>query len=195
MNYIPIVLEQTSNGEKSYDIFSKLLNDRIILLTGEINDNLASLIISQLLYLDSINTKDIYLYINSPGGSINAGMAIYDTMNYITSDVATICIGSAMSMGSFLLAAGKFGKRYSLQNSEIMIHQPYGGMQGVVSDIDIHAKRLLKTKDKMIQLLATMTNNTIDKIKNDIERDTFMNPNEALSYGIVDEVLKNKVQK
>ena len=148
MNYVPYILEQTESGERGYDIYSRLLKDRIILLTGEINDDISSVIVSQLLYLDSVNTNDISLYINSPGGSITAGMAIYDTIHYINSRVNTICIGMAMSMGAFLLASTS-GKRYALPHSEIMIHQPYGGMQGVVSDIDIQAKRLIKTKEKI----------------------------------------------
>lgn len=193
MNYVPIVLEQTNNGERSYDIFSRLLNDRIIMLTGEINDQMASVIVSELLYLDSkSSTEDIYIYINSPGGSINAGLAIYDTMNYISAPVSTICIGSAMSMGAFLLASGAKGKRFALENAEIMIHQPYGGMQGVVSDIDIHAKRLLRTKDHINKLLSSMTNQSMEKIRLDCERDNFMSSNEAKEYGLVDEVLKKK---
>ncbi len=193
MNYIPIVLEQTKSGERSYDIFSRLLNDRIIMLTGEINDQMASVIVSELLYLDSKSrTDDIYLYINSPGGSINAGMAIYDTMNYISAPVSTICIGSAMSMGAFLLASGAKGKRFSLENAEIMIHQPYGGMQGVVSDIDIHAKRLLKTKDHISKLLSDMTGQSLEKVTLDCERDNFMSAKEALEYGLIDDVLKQR---
>lgn len=194
MNYIPIVLEQTKSGERSFDIYSRLLNERIIILNGEIDDNLASLIVSELLYLDSISQDDIYLYINSPGGSINAGMAIYDTMNYILSDVSTICLGSAMSMGAFLLASGTKGKRYSLENSEIMIHQPFGGMQGVVSDINIHAKRLLKTKANMYKILSQLTNKDINKIEDDCERDNFMSAKEALEYGIIDDILKRKTK-
>ena len=192
MNYIPYILEQSENGERGYDIFSRLLKDRIILLTGEINDNISSIIISQLLYLDSINNEPIWIYINSPGGSITSGLAIYDTINYISSKVNTICIGMAMSMAAFLLAATT-GKRYALPHSEIMIHQPYGGMQGVVSDIDIQAKRLLKTKEQMNQLLAIHTNQPVEKIEKDTERDYYMTPIEALEYSIIDEILTKKI--
>lgn len=188
MNYIPYVLEPTDNGERGYDIYSRLLKDRIILLTGEINDSTASIIVSELLYLDSINKEDIWLYINSPGGSITAGLAIYDTINYINSKVNTICIGMAMSMAAFLLAATT-GIRYSLPHSEIMIHQPYGGMQGVVSDIDIQAKRLIKTKRKMNELLAYHTKNSLEKISNDTERDYYLSADEALAYNLIDEIL------
>ena len=188
MNYIPYVLEKTSNGERSYDIFSRLLQDRIILLTGEINDTLSTLIISELLYLDSINNNDINLYISSPGGSIIAGLAIYDTMNMITSKVNTIAIGMAASMAAFILAAGT-GKRKALPNAEIMIHQPYGGMEGVATDIDIQARRLLKTKEKLNQMLAVLCNKEISKIEKDTERDYYMNPIEALEYQIIDEII------
>ena len=188
MNYIPYVLEKTSNGERSYDIFSRLLQDRIILLTGEINDSLSTLIISELLYLDSINTNDINLYISSPGGSIIAGLAIYDTINMISSKVNTIAIGMAASMAAFLLASGT-GKRKALPNAEIMIHQPYGGMEGVASDVDIQARRLLRTKEKINQLLATMCNKEITKIEKDTERDYYMNASEALDYQIIDEIV------
>lgn len=192
MNYIPYVLESFEQGERSYDIYSRLLKDRIIMLTGEINDNVSSLVISQLLYLDTISNDDIYIYINSPGGSITAGLAIYDTMNYIQSPVNTICVGMAMSMAAFLLAGGEKGKRYALANSEIMIHQPIGGMQGQVTDIDIQAKRLIRTKRLMNELLAKMTNQPINKISFDTERDYFMDANESLSYGIIDKILEKK---
>ena len=188
MNYIPYVLEQNDQGERGYDIFSRLLKDRIILLVGEIDDNLSSLIISELLFLDSQDNGDISLYINSPGGSITAGLAIYDTIHYINSKVNTICVGMAMSMAAFLLASTS-GKRYALPHSEIMIHQPHGGMQGVVTDIDIQTKRLLKTKAQMNSLLAMHTNHTIDEITNDTERDFYMDSKEALHYGIIDEII------
>ncbi len=188
MNYIPYVLEQNDQGERGYDIFSRLLKDRIILLVGEIDDNLSSLIISELLFLDSQDNGDISLYINSPGGSITAGLAIYDTIHYIKSKVNTICVGMAMSMAAFLLASTS-GKRYALPHSEIMIHQPHGGMQGVITDIDIQTKRLLKTKAQMNSLLAMHTNHTIDEITNDTERDFYMDSKEALNYGIIDEII------
>lgn len=191
MNYVPYILEQTESGERGYDIYSRLLKDRIILLTGEINDDISSVIVSQLLYLDSVNTNDISLYINSPGGSITAGMAIYDTIHYINSRVNTICIGMAMSMGAFLLASTS-GKRYALPHSEIMIHQPYGGMQGVVSDIDIQAKRLIKTKKLMNELLAYHTKKELSIIECDTERDYYMSADEALEYNLIDEILKSK---
>ena len=191
MNYIPYVLEQTDQGERGYDIYSRLLKDRIILLTGEIDDNISSLIISQLLYLDSMDNTDIYLYINSPGGSITAGLAIYDTIHYIKSKVNTICVGMSMSMGAFLLASAT-GKRYALPNSEIMIHQPSGVMQGVVTDIDIQAKRLIKTKMKMNYLLAKHTNHSIDEITKATERDYYMDAEEAKNYCIIDEIITNK---
>lgn len=191
MNYIPYVLEQNENGERGYDIYSRLLKDRIILLVGEINDEMSSIIVSELLFLDSQNNEDINIYINSPGGSITSGMAIYDTIHYISSKVNTICIGMAMSMGAFLLASTS-GRRYALPHSEIMIHQPYGGIEGVVSDIDIQAKRLLKTKSQMIELLAKYTKKDIDIIKNDIERDYYMSPDDALAYGLIDEIIIKK---
>lgn len=191
MNYIPYVLEQNENGERGYDIYSRLLKDRIILLVGEINDEMSSIIVSELLFLDSQNNEDINIYINSPGGSITSGMAIYDTIHYISSKVNTICIGMAMSMGAFLLASTS-GRRYALPHSEIMIHQPYGGIEGVVSDIDIQAKRLLKTKSQMIELLAKYTKKDINTIKNDIERDYYMSPDDALAYGLIDEIIIKK---
>ena len=189
MNYVPYVLEKTSNGERSYDIFSRLLQDRIILLTGEINDNVSSIVISELLYLDSLNNNDINIYISSPGGSIVSGLAIYDTINMINSKVNTIVVGMAASMGAFILSSGT-GKRIALPNAEIMIHQPYGGMEGVASDIDIMAKRLLKTKEKINQILANNCNKSIQEIEKDTERDHYMNAKEALDYKLIDEILE-----
>ena len=189
MNYIPYVLEKSSNGERSYDIFSRLLQDRIILLTGEINDNVSSIIVSELLYLDSLNSNDINIYISSPGGSIVSGLAIYDTINMINSKVNTIVIGMAASMAAFILASGT-GKRKALPNAEIMIHQPYGGMEGVASDIDIQAKRLLRTKERINQLLALHCKKDIQQIEKDTERDYYMNAKEALDYNLIDEIIE-----
>ncbi len=189
MNIIPTVVEKFSNREYAYDLYSRLLNDRIVFLNGEINDNLASIIVCELLYLDSLNHQDIYLYINSPGGSITSGMAIYDTMNYIKSDVKTICVGLAASMGAFILANGTKGKRCSLSNSEIMIHQPLGGTQGQATDIKIAAERILKIKEKLNNILANVTGKDLKTIENDTERDNFMDPEEALSYGLIDEII------
>ena len=182
-NLVPMVVEQTSKGERSYDIFSRLLKDRIIMLSGEVNDVTANLVVAQLLFLESEDPdKDIHLYINSPGGSITSGMAIYDTMQYIKPDVSTICIGMAASMGAFLLSSGAKGKRFALPNAEIMIHQPLGGFQGQATDIDIHAKRILKIKDKLNQILSENTNQPLEKIKVDVERDYFMEASEAVEY-------------
>lgn len=192
MNYVPIVVEQNGNGERAFDIYSRLLQDRIILLSGEINDHMANIIISELLYLDSINHNDISLYINSPGGSITSGFAIYDTMNYIKSNVNTICVGMAASMGAFLLASGS--KRFALENSEIMIHQPLGGAKGQATDISIAAKRILKLKDKINTILSQKTNQDKAVIEADTERDFFMDASEALRYGIIDEVIKKVVK-
>ncbi|VYU26024.1 ATP-dependent Clp endopeptidase proteolytic subunit ClpP [Clostridium tertium] len=193
MSLVPMVVEQTSRGERSYDIFSRLLKDRIIMLSGEINDTVSNLVVAQLLFLESEDPdKDIHLYINSPGGSITAGMAIYDTMQYIKSDVSTICIGMAASMGSFLLSSGAKGKRFALPNSEIMIHQPLGGFQGQATDFDIHAKRILKIKESLNTILSENTNQPIEKIKADVERDYFMTADEAMNYGLVDKVITNK---
>ena len=189
MNIIPTVIEKSSNKEYAYDLYSRLLNDRIVFINGEITDNLASIVVSELLYLDSINHDDIYIYINSPGGAITSGMAIYDTMNYIKSDVKTICIGLAASMGAFLLAAGTKGKRCSLPNSEIMIHQPLGGTSGQATDIKIAAERILKIKDKLNKILSSVTGNDIKKIEKDTERDNFMDPEDALSYGLIDKII------
>jgi ATP-dependent Clp protease protease subunit len=188
-----MVVEQTSKGERSYDIFSRLLKDRIIMLSGEVNDVTANLVVAQLLFLESEDPdKDIHLYINSPGGSITSGMAIYDTMQYIKPDVSTICIGMAASMGAFLLSSGAKGKRFALPNAEIMIHQPLGGFQGQATDIDIHAKRILKIKDKLNQILSENTNQPLEKIKVDVERDYFMEASEAVEYGLIDKVIERK---
>lgn len=186
---IPTVIEKTSNSERAYDIYSRLLKDRIIILSGEIDDNLSNNIVAQLLYLDSINNDDISLYINSPGGSITAGMAIYDTMNFIKSDVSTICIGMAASMGAFLLSSGCSGKRFCLPNSEVMIHQPLGGVQGQATEIKIAAERILKLKNKLNMILSHNTGRDISVIERDTERDFFMDSNEALDYGLIDKVL------
>ena len=192
-NLVPMVVEQTSKGERSYDIFSRLLKDRIIMLSGEVNDVTANLVVAQLLFLESEDPdKDIHLYINSPGGSITSGMAIYDTMQYIKPDVSTICIGMAASMGAFLLSSGAKGKRFALPNAEIMIHQPLGGFQGQATDIDIHAKRILKIKDKLNQILSENTNQPLEKIKVDVERDYFMEATEAVEYGLIDKVIERK---
>ena len=193
MALIPYVVEQTSRGERSYDIFSRLLNDRIIMLSDEVNDATASLVVAQLLYLEGQDPdKDISLYINSPGGSITAGMAIYDTMNYIKCDVSTICIGMAASMGAFLLAAGAKGKRYALPNSEIMIHQPLGGMQGQASDIKIHADRIIAIKERLNKILSEQTGQPLEVITKDTDRDNFMTAQQAMEYGLVDNVLDHR---
>jgi len=191
MAYIPYVVEQSSHGERSYDIFSRLLNDRIILLHDEVNSATASVVIAQLLYLEGQDPdKDIYFYINSPGGSVYDGLAIYDTMKYIKCDVSTICMGMAASMGAFLLAAGAPGKRFALPNSEIMIHQPLGGMQGQASDIKIHADHILKTRDTLNKILAENTGKPLDVIARDTERDNFMSASEAAEYGLIDRVIE-----
>ena len=190
MAYVPMVVEQTGRGERSYDIYSRLLNDRIVMLCDEVNDTTASLVVAQLLYLEGQDPdKDISLYINSPGGSITAGMAIYDTMNYIKCDVSTICIGMAASMGAFLLSAGAKGKRYALPNSEIMIHQPLGGMQGQASDIKIHADRIIKIREKLNTILSEATGQPLEVIEKDTDRDNFMSADQAKEYGLVDEVI------
>ncbi len=189
MNLIPTVIEKTSSGEKAYDLYSRLLEDRIILLCGEINDNLSNNIVAQLLYLDSLNNEDINLYINSNGGSITAGMAIYDTMNYVKSDVSTICVGIAASMGAFLLSSGQKEKRYSLPNAEILIHQPLGGVQGQATEIKIAAEHILKIKEKINKILSQNTGKEIEDIEKDTERDYFMSAEEALEYGIIDKML------
>ena len=191
MSYlVPMVVEQTSRGERSYDIYSRLLKDRIILLGDEVNNMTANAIIAQLLFLEAEDPeKDIYLYINSPGGSVTAGLAIYDTMNYIKPDVSTVCLGMAASMGAFLLAAGAKGKRFALPNSEIMIHQPMGGASGQATDIAIHAEHILRIKDNLNRILAERTGQPLEKIKADTERDNFMTAEEAKAYGLVDEVM------
>ena len=186
---IPTVIEKSNQGERASDIFSRILKNRIILLSGEIDDNTANIVIAELLYLDSINNDDISLYINSPGGSVSAGMAIFDTMNYIKSDVSTICIGMAASMAAFLLACGKSGKRYCLPNSEVMIHQPLGGVQGQATEIKIVAERIIKLKNKLNQILSEKTNKKLTEIEKDTDRDYYMNSQEALEYGIIDKII------
>ena len=193
MSFVPYVVEQTSRGERSYDIFSRLLNDRIIMLSDEVNDTTASLVVAQLLYLEGQDPdKDIHLYINSPGGSISAGMAIYDTMQYIKCDVYTICVGLAASMGSFLLAAGTKGKRLALPNSEIMIHQPLGGAKGQASDIKIQADHILYVRNRMNRMLSEMTGQPIEVIERDTDRDNWMTADDAVRYGIVDKVVEKR---
>ena len=193
MSLVPMVVEQTSRGERSYDIFSRLLNDRIIFLSDEVNDATASLVVAQLLFLEGEDPdKDISLYINSPGGSITAGMAIYDTMQYIKCDVSTICVGMAASMGAFLLAAGAKGKRYALPNSEIMIHQPLGGTQGQATDIKIHADRIIRIRSKLNEILAEKTGKPLETIEKDTERDNFLTAQEAAEYGLIDKVIERK---
>lgn len=193
MSLVPYVVEQTSRGERSYDIFSRLLNDRIILLNEEVNSASAGVVVAQLLYLEGQDPeKDISLYINSPGGVITDGMAIYDTMQYIKCDVSTICLGMAASMGAFLLAAGIKGKRFALPNSEIMIHQPSGGAQGQATDISIHANHILRVKDKLNQILSERTGQPLDVVKRDTERDNFMTAQEALEYGLIDKVIEHR---
>ena len=193
MSLVPMVVEQTNRGERSYDIYSRLLNDRIIMLCDEINDAVASLVVAQLIYLEGQNPdKDIHLYINSPGGSVTAGMAIYDTMQYIKSDVSTICLGMAASMGAFLLAAGARGKRLALPNSEIMIHQPLGGAQGQASDIKIQADRILRTRLTINKILTENTGKDLAVIEKDTERDNFMSAQEACDYGLIDKVLNKR---
>jgi ATP-dependent Clp protease protease subunit len=190
MSLVPYVVEQTSRGERSYDIFSRLLNDRIIFLSDEVNDVNASLVVAQLLYLEAQDPDaDIKFYINSPGGSITAGMAIFDTMQYIKCDVSTICIGMAASMGAFLLAAGAKGKRFALPNSEIMIHQPLGGTRGQATDIKIHAERIIKIRENINKIFSEVTGQPIDIIEKDTERDNFMSADQALSYGLIDKIL------
>lgn len=190
MNLIPTIIEKNEMGERAYDIYSRLLKDRIIILNGEITDSSSNVVVAQLLYLDSLSNDDISLYINSPGGSITAGMAIYDTMNFIGSKVSTICVGMAASMAAFLLSSGEKGKRYILPNAEVMIHQPLGGAQGQATEIKIAAERILKLKKKLNVILANNTGKDIDIIDNDTERDYFMDSNEALEYGIVDKILE-----
>ena len=193
MALIPMVIDQTDRGERSYDIYSKLLEERIVFITGEINDALANTVVAQLLYLEAkAPKKDITIYINSPGGSVSAGLAIYDTMNYISCDVVTICIGMAASMGAFLLSSGTKGKRYSLPSSEIMIHQPLGGAQGQASDIKIQAEHILKTKRKLNRILSKNTGRTYEEIEKDTDRDNYLSADEACAYGLIDKIFYNR---
>ena len=192
MALVPSVVEKSSDGERAYDIYSRLLRDRIIMLSGEIDDNLANSVVAQLLYLDSVNHDTISLYINSPGGSITAGMAIYDTMNYVKSNVSTICIGMSASMAAFLLSCGQKGLRYALPNSEVMIHQPLGGAQGQATEIKIAAERILKLKEKINKILSKNTGQDLEKIQNDTERDYFLSADEALDYGLIDKVIEKE---
>ena len=193
MALVPVVVEQTGRGERSYDIYSRLLKDRIIILSDEVNDVTASLIVAQLLFLESEDPdKDIQLYINSPGGSITAGMAIFDTMQYIKPDVSTICVGMAASMGAFLLLSGEKGKRFALPNSEIMIHQPLGGMRGQASDIKIHADRIIKTRDTLNSIISEKTGQPIAKVEQDTDRDNFMTAEDAKAYGIIDDIIAKR---
>lgn len=189
MALIPSVIEKSSNGERVYDIYSRLLKDRIIILTGEIDDNVSNIVVGQLLYLDSLNHEDISLYINSPGGSITSGMAVYDTMNFIKSDVSTICLGMAASMAAFLLSSGRKGKRFCLPNSEVMIHQPLGGAQGQATEIKIAAERILRLKEKLNKILSKNTGKDIKDVEKDTERDYFLTAREALDYGLIDKIL------
>ena len=193
MTLVPMVVEQTGHSERSYDIYSRLLNDRVVFLSDEVNDTTASLVVAQLLYLEAQDPeKDVHLYINSPGGSVSAGLAIFDTMNYIKCDVSTICIGMAASMGAFLLAAGAKGKRIALPHSEIMIHQPLGGMQGQASDIKIHSDHILRTRDTLNAILAEKTGKPLEVIEKDTDRDNFLTAEEALAYGLIDKVLDKR---
>ena len=193
MSLVPMVVEQTSKGERSYDIYSRLLKERIIFLSDEVNDQTASLVIAQLLFLESEDTtKDICLYINSPGGSVSAGLGIYDTMKYIKCDVSTICVGMAASMGAFLLAGGTKGKRYALPNSEIMIHQPLGGTKGQATDIKIHADHIIKTRTKLNKMLSEATGKPLEVIEQDTERDNFLSAEEALEYGLIDHIMESR---
>ena len=193
LGMVPMVIEQSGRGERSYDIYSRLLKERVIFLVGPVNDQTANLVVAQLLFLESENPdKDISFYINSPGGSVTAGMAIYDTMQFIKPDVSTLCVGMAASMGAFLLSAGAKGKRFSLPNSRVMIHQPSGGAQGQASDIEIHARDILKTRDQLNRILASNTGQTVEKIERDTERDYFMFADEAQAYGVVDQVISKR---
>jgi ATP-dependent Clp protease protease subunit len=195
MPLVPYVIEQTSRGERSYDIYSRLLKDRIIMMTGEINDTVADVVVAQLIFLESEDSsKDISLYINSPGGSVSAGFAIYDTMNYLKCDISTICLGSAASMGAILLSSGTKGKRLALPNSEIMIHQPIGGTQGKSSDVEVYANRLLKTREKLNEILAENTGKPLDVIAQDTEKDYFMSAEEAVGYGLIDRVITQRTK-
>jgi len=193
MNLVPMVVERTARGERSYDIYSRLLKERIVFLSGQVDDHMANLITAQLLYLESEGPdKDIYVYINSPGGIVTAGMAIYDTMQYIRCDVSTLCVGQAASMGAQLLAAGKAGKRYALPNARVMIHQPLGGFQGQATDIEIHAREIIKLKERMNEMMAHHTGQPVEKVADDVERDYFLTAEEARDYGLVDEVLVSR---
>jgi len=193
LGMVPMVIEQSGRGERAYDIYSRLLRERIIFLVGPVNDHTANLVVAQLLFLESENPdKDISLYINSPGGSVSAGMSIYDTMQFIKPDVSTLCIGLAASMGAFLLSAGEKGKRFCLPNSKVMIHQPLGGAQGQATDIEIHAREILKTREQLNRILADRTGQPLEKIQNDTERDYFMSAEEAKGYGLIDQVLLNR---
>lgn len=193
LGYVPMVIEQSGRGERAFDIYSRLLKERVIFLVGEVNDGTANLIVAQMLFLESENPdKDISLYINSPGGSVTAGLAMYDTMQFIKPDVSTLCVGMAASMGAFLLSAGTKGKRFSLPNSRVMIHQPSGGAQGQASDIEIHARDILKTRDQLNRILAANTGQTVEKIERDTERDYFMFADEAKTYGVVDQVIAKR---
>ncbi len=193
MNLVPMVVEQNGRGERSYDIYSRLLEDRIIFITGEINDTTADIVVAQLIFLEGKDSeKDISIYINSPGGSVTAGMAIFDTMNYVKCDISTICIGLAASMGAFLLCSGAKGKRYSLPNSEVMIHQPLGGARGQASDIAIHAENILKTRDRLNRILAKNTGKSVEMIAKDTDRDNFMSAEEALEYGLIDQIFEKR---
>lgn len=193
MALVPMVIEQTAHGERSFDIYSRLLKDRIVFLGEEVNDHTASLIVAQMLFLESEDPEaDISFYINSPGGSVTAGMAIYDTMQYVRPDISTICIGMAASMGAFLLSSGTKGKRYALPNAEIMIHQPLGGMQGQVEDMRIHAERMIKLKSRLNKILALNTGQKLSQIEIDTDRDNFLDPEEALKYGLIDEIISSK---
>ena len=193
---VPMVVEQTAKGERSFDIYSRLLKERIIFLTGQVEDHMANLIVAQLLFLESESPdKDIYLYINSPGGSVTAGMSIYDTMNFIKPDVSTVCVGQAASMGAFLLSGGAKGKRYCLPNSRVMIHQPLGGFQGQASDFEIHAREILSIKDKLNRLMAEHTGQPLDVVSRDTDRDNFMSASEAVEYGLVDSVFSSRESK
>ncbi|WP_033425368.1 ATP-dependent Clp endopeptidase proteolytic subunit ClpP [Arsukibacterium perlucidum] len=193
---VPMVVEQTAKGERSYDIFSRLLKERVIFLTGQVEDHMANLIVAQLLFLESENPeKDIYIYINSPGGSVTAGLSIYDTMRYIKPDIATVCVGQAASMGAFLLSGGTKGKRYCLPNARVMIHQPLGGFQGQATDFEIHAREILGIKEKLNRLMAEHTGKTYEEIANDTERDRFLSAQQALDYGLIDTILSKRETK
>lgn len=190
---VPMVVEQTAKGERSYDIYSRLLKERVIFMVGQVEDHMANLIVAQMLFLESENPdKDIFLYINSPGGSVTAGMSIYDTMNFIKPDVSTVCVGQAASMGAFLLSGGAKGKRYCLPNSRVMIHQPLGGFQGQASDFEIHAKEILSIKEKLNRLMAEHTGQSYEKVAVDTDRDNFLSANEAMEYGLIDQVLSSR---